>query len=261
MAKVSKILCWIFIVHFCMCHARKGVLDWYNTNRQREAKRTLKQLRKVIGCLSEIQDMPSKADIRALENTILELQSENDEMKAQLNRLQAACTCETSSTSPETISTTTETSSTTTTVTTMTTTTVATCDEGWTHHGGNCYHFTGEKKNWAGASLSCWNRGAFLTEITTDAEYNFFYTFVRPYYRYTKFFWLGATDRGHEGTFVYEHSKLEVPKKYWKYEYVEDVEGVEHCVYMSRMNRKLYHEGCFWKFYVVCQKPAALSEQ
>ena len=54
---------------------------------------------------------------------------------------------------------------------------------------------------------------SYLIEITSDKELAFANGLTSRYEN--TWFWVGATDRQVEGTFVYQHSKLGVPDKYW----------------------------------------------
>ena len=87
------------------------------------------------------------------------------------------------------------------------------CDEGWISFNYHCYLVVTSSRRWNAASEYCKARDSYLIEITSDKELAFANGLTSGYGE--TFFWVGATDRQVEGTFVYQHSKLGVPDKYW----------------------------------------------
>ena len=170
---------------------------------------------------------------QALKHTMIEIQTDNENMKAELNKLQAILT--------------------TTTLTTTTTTTPfpRSCDEGWKTFNGHCYLFVEKKKTWDDASVYCKNRDSYCIEITTDTELDF----VGELTGYHGF-WIGGTDRDKVGTFVYQHSKEQVPEKYWYEGQPDNFNGDERCAGMIWYNGdlKLFDVRCNIKGYFVCEK-------
>ena len=90
------------------------------------------------------------------------------------------------------------------------------CDEGWEGFNGHCYlHQTPGGYSWDGAAAFCESMDSHLVEITSDAEMQFINEFTsKKGVQYGK--WTGATDRDDQGNYVYQHSKLPVPEKFWR---------------------------------------------
>ena len=174
---------------------------------------------------------------QALKHTIIELQTDNENMKSELNKLQAILITTTLKT------------------TTTTTSLPRSCDEGWRTFNGHCYLFVEEEKTWDDASAYCENRDSYFIEITTDAELDFVDELQRDCNSYGGF-WIGATDRDKKGTFVYLHSKEHVPVKYWYEGQPDNYNGDEHCAGMIRYNGalELFDVHCNEKGYFVCEK-------
>ena len=96
---------------------------------------------------------------RALNQAMLEIKNDKENMRTELNKLQATCTCE--STTRQT------------TIEPTTTPFLQSCDEGWKYFNGHCYRVVTEHKMWDRASAYCENRNSYLIEITTNAEFEF----------------------------------------------------------------------------------------
>ena len=132
-----------------------------------------------------------------------------------------------------------------------------TCDEGWHRFNGHCYLPVEIGKTWDEASASCREKNSYLFEITTDEEFGF----VEPLLGYhlkdwRHRFWIGASDRSREGTFVYEHSNLQVPQKYWGDGEPNNKGGDENCVVVSRVEGNFGFNDfpCNKGTYFVCEK-------
>ena len=104
------------------------------------------------------------------------------------------------------------------------------CDEGWESFNDHCYLFVKVSKTWDDASAFCESMNSYSIELTTDAEFEFIGELQHENfpYRYSSF-WIGATDRDNEGTFVYHHSKLHVPEKFWRLSQPDNKFGIENC--------------------------------
>ena len=155
-----------------MCQAQINDFERLSKNVEIIARRTERctnetaDIRKELGTLSVINDdfgqileklsarlNKLETDNQALNQTMLELQNDNEHMKAKLNKLQATCTCTLSATSSTTTKPTTTKPQTTEQKTTEPTTTEPTstttagplylnqghCDEGWSEYNGRCY--------------------------------------------------------------------------------------------------------------------------
>ena len=129
------------------------------------------------------------------------------------------------------------------------------CDDGWESFQHHCYLHVSQTKTWDDASAFCKSKNSYLIEITTDAEVEFAAELMTRHYRY----WIGATDRENEGTFVYQHSKLQVPEKHWGRQLDTCNDGTQHYVYMDNLRSsvfKLYYDCTFYGMAnFVCQKP------
>ena len=129
-----------------------------------------------------------------------------------------------------------------------------TCDGDWKHFNGHCYLVVPRDKSWDGASAYCSSKNSYLLEITTDTERKFVTELVRDYRGY--WFWTGATDRDTTGRFIYYHSKLPIPEKYWYKGEPNNLGGNEHCVEMNAFV-ELYDADCRDRTRFVCEKSAA----
>ena len=132
------------------------------------------------------------------------------------------------------------------------------CDEGWESFRHHCYLFVKQVKTWDDASAFCESKNSYLIELTTDAEFHFASEMLGGSTMWWS--WIGATDRGNEGTFVYQHSKRRVPEKYWRQG--EPANRYDHsCVfvmYFRRRNRVyilLSVNACSSTLDFVCEKP------
>ena len=176
------------------------------------------------------------AEHETLKQTILNVKNDNEKMKTEL----IMCISQTKTT-------------TTITPPTLTTTTAApppttlrkSCDGGWLSFNGHCYLSKDRYITWDDAVAFCESKNSYLVEITTDAELRF----VSSHFRW---FWLGATDRETSGTFVYQHSRLQVPLRFW--DKGEPRYTGNKCVYIYLRNKKTYSSDCTYRHAVVCEK-------
>ena len=133
-----------------------------------------------------------------LKQTILDVQNDNEKMKTEL--IMCISQTKTTTITPLTLSTTT--------AAPPPTTLRMSCDGGWLSFNGHCYLSKDRYIRWDDAVAFCESKNSYPVEITTDAELRF----VSSHFRW---FWLGATDRETSGTFVYQHSRLQVPLRFW----------------------------------------------
>ena len=130
------------------------------------------------------------------------------------------------------------------------------CDEGWRRFNGHCYLVVERSKTWDEASAFCSERNSYLFEITTDEEFSFVEPLLGHYLiDYTWRFWIGASDRSREGTFVYDHSNLKVPQQYWEDGEPNNKGGDENCAVVRRLdgNLGINDVPCKRKYYFVCE--------
>ncbi|XP_060587615.1 neurocan core protein-like isoform X2 [Ruditapes philippinarum] len=77
-----------------------------------------------------------------------------------------------------------------------------TCPTDWIMYmGSTCLFFSTDETTWDGANAACQAKGAALAEIY-DADKDAFFL-AEAEKRSDRYFWLGATDRAVEGTFVW----------------------------------------------------------
>lgn len=135
-----------------------------------------------------------EAVVQTLTQTVREVQAENINIKRELTELKASCVIPTPPTTPI----------------------APQCEDGWKGFEGRCYLLvTSLRKIWADAATYCQARDSYLIEIYTDAEVEFVsFNLLRQSNQYFNF-WVGASYQDNEGYFVYQHSNLRVPDKYW----------------------------------------------
>ena len=210
--------------------------------RDLEAKSVvIEDLSQLLEKLSAKQDKLEIAN-QALNQAMLEIQNDNENMRTELKKLQATCTCE--STTRQT------------TIEPTTTPFLQSCEEGWKYFNGHCYRVVTEYKMWDRASAYCEKKNSYLIEITTNAEFEFTATELVPPYSRVKRFWVGATDRALEGTFVYQRSRHQIPRKYWGYMQPSNDFGND-CALITRVygDLSVRDESCYYSCFFICEKP------
>ncbi|XP_006161116.1 C-type lectin domain family 17, member A isoform X2 [Tupaia chinensis] len=73
--------------------------------------------------------------------------------------------------------------------------TKVTCPDGWLPFEGKCYYFSITTKSWDGARTFCQENYSHLVIISSPAEQNF----VAKVHGSPRVFWLGLSDKDHEG--------------------------------------------------------------
>ena len=213
------------------------LLDNLSTKQNRLETENNELKRSVVEVKKDFQNFV--AEHETLKQTILNVKNDNEKMKTEL----IMCIAQTKTTivAPPTLTTTTAAPTTTT-----TTTLRKSCDAFWESFNGHCYVTGNRYASWDEAVAFCESENSYLVEITTDAEFKFVSSF-------SHMFWLGATDRETSGTFVYQHSRLQVPSRFWgrgQPRYTGN-----KCVYIYR--KKASTVPCKLSRYVVavCEKP------
>ena len=204
----------------------------------------LDKLERANQALNQALNQQLESASQALNQAMLEIHNDNEKMRTELNKLQATCTC--SSTSlPSTTA-----------IEPTTTPFLQSCNEGWKYFNGHCYLVVREYKGWDSALAYCENRNSYLIEITTNAEFEFTATELIPPYSTVARFWVGATDRDIEGTFVYQHSQQQIPRNYWGYPQPSNNFGND-CLYITRVYEDLSFrdEWCTNYWFSICEKP------
>ena len=141
--------------------------------------------------------------------------------------------------------------------TTQPTTLLNSCDEGWESFNSHCFLFVEVPKTWDDASAFCESMNSYLIELTTDAEVEFIGELQHKNFPYVHSqFWIGATDRDSEGTFVYQHNKLHVPGKYWRESQPDNRFGIENCAVLivdPVGGGSIYDDICHLTRYFYCE--------
>merc|ERR1711962_1673676 len=94
------------------------------------------------------------------------------------------------------------------------------CPSGWVNaHEDGCFKFLGDKLNltWFEAMVACEKEGGYLAEPKTKRQMEFLKGLVEledEFYGGREW-WLGLSDTGHEGTWVWTHSYEEVSETSW----------------------------------------------
>jgi len=94
------------------------------------------------------------------------------------------------------------------------------CPSGWVNaHEDGCFKFLGDEINatWFEAMVACEQVGGYLVEPKNQRQMEFLTGLVELE---TEFYgprrwWLGLSDTGHEGTWVWTHSYQEVSETFW----------------------------------------------
>ena len=132
------------------------------------------------------------------------------------------------------------------------------CDDSWEGFNGHCYLVVLVRKKWKDASAFCGSKSSYLIEITTDQELEFATELMRKTLG-SHGFWIGATDKKTNGTFVYQKSKRPVPENYWSEGQPDNYRGDEHCAGMYDYTQvgvvELFDTFCSYGRYFVCEKP------
>ncbi|XP_078315093.1 perlucin-like protein [Crassostrea virginica] len=100
------------------------------------------------------------------------------------------------------------------------------CEYGWLRHGSRCYkRFVGDTTGYDARS-ACQQHGAFLASIK-DANVQYF---LQTNVMSTSDTWIGGTDEGHEGTWVWSHSEDTFTYSNWNSGEPNNAKGDEDCL-------------------------------
>ncbi|XP_052272431.1 perlucin-like, partial [Dreissena polymorpha] len=117
---------------------------------------------------------------------------------------------------------------------------------------GHCYHFSHDAESWIGSEGICLHFGAYLAEIDNRDEYIFIQHWVDIFARY---FWVGATDLGYEGDWIWANSKKHFSNAYtrWVTGEPNNSGGSENCLALS--THWGWNDGtCSKMFNFICEK-------
>ncbi|XP_055863455.1 uncharacterized protein LOC129922269 [Biomphalaria glabrata] len=81
------------------------------------------------------------------------------------------------------------------------------------------------------AQQVCMSYGGYLAEIDTDEEFQFIMReLLIPQSTFFDIAFIGASDKGHENTWINLHSKTKIAVKKWRDHQPDNYEGNEHCM-------------------------------
>jgi len=94
------------------------------------------------------------------------------------------------------------------------------CPSGWVNaHEDGCFKFLGNETSstWFEAMLACEKEGGYLAEPKTLRQMEFLTGLVELEAEFygPREWWLGRSDTGHEGTWVWTHSYQETSETFW----------------------------------------------
>merc|ERR1712083_525785 len=102
---------------------------------------------------------------------------------------------------------------------------VHSCPDGWISSGGSCYLMSTENMNFPSAQQFCWDQGGYLVEVSSAQEQQALDLFLLK----GSDFWIGLSDVGDEGTFVWQESREQAEYTNW-YSNQPDGRTNENCV-------------------------------
>ena len=138
------------------------------------------------------------------------------------------------------------------------------CCQEWRQFGDSCYFFSTINRNWTSAQENCKKHGGYLTELGTVEEFNFMRNTLReiaPTSCYDINWYLGASDVGQEGKFIWMHSKTDIGSfLVWESGEPNNYGGDEDCMAAGSLNdyrlNDLYCHRSDKKVFSICEKPA-----
>merc|ERR1711970_79424 len=135
------------------------------------------------------------------------------------------------------------------------------CPPGWIESGVHCYLFMSSKSvNWVKAEQLCAENGGFLAEPKDEEQVNLLTSIaqIEDISQGVDSWWLGLSDLGHEGRWIWQHSLGEVGYTNWE-PYSPGVNDIEHnCVIMGEADLfKWSDQQCLiYKAWPLCQRLA-----
>nr|ANG56318.1 C-type lectin [Meretrix meretrix] len=131
------------------------------------------------------------------------------------------------------------------------------CPTGWKHHAGKCYKFSTGKQNWVDARSMCKFHNSDLIEIETDTEQHW----VRQQalkFNHTDLddgFWIGGTDWGNEGTWIWEPSQTPISYIVWGQGQPNNRNNSENCLASMKYFDYIWSdEFCDWdRLQYICE--------
>ena len=132
-----------------------------------------------------------------------------------------------------------------------------TCEEvkGWEIFDSHCYFFSSNTLTWSEALSTCKSENSYMVELNYASEIQY----VGSHHSFQGHpFWVGANDRGTEGTFIWQKSLNKVNADYWRPGEPNNVHN-EDCVMMypgATSFRILNDFDCMAKAKFVCERPS-----
>ena len=117
------------------------------------------------------------------------------------------------------------------------------CEDGWSQHESKCYTSIDVGVDWKTAVLMCGDLNAKLAEPDTKEEMDY----VRRSFQG----WIGASDKGINGTFLWESSEKAVDFFKSRSEIPSNPHSYQYCAYISR--KKINVERCSIRFHYICE--------
>jgi len=111
------------------------------------------------------------------------------------------------------------------------------CPEGWIFYDEICYlfHYEATIMTWREGQEECEKLGGFLAEIKTEAQQQYLMSvaFLEEDILGTKSWFIGLSDQGHEGRWVWQHSLKDTNFTFWYDGQPDDTDANNDCVIMD----------------------------
>jgi len=111
------------------------------------------------------------------------------------------------------------------------------CPEGWIFYDEICYlfHYEATIMTWREGQEECEKLGGFLAEIKTEAQQQYLMSvaFLEEDILGTKSWFIGLSDQGHEGRWVWQHSLKDTNFTFWDDDQPDDTDENNDCVIMD----------------------------
>jgi len=111
------------------------------------------------------------------------------------------------------------------------------CSEGWIFYDEICYlfHYEATIMTWREGQEECENLGGFLAEVKTEAQQQYLMSvaFLEEDILGTKSWFIGLSDQGHEGRWVWQHSLTDTNFTFWDAGQPDDTDANNDCVIMN----------------------------
>ncbi|XP_033733775.1 C-type lectin domain family 4 member E-like [Pecten maximus] len=127
----------------------------------------------------------------------------------------------------------------------------------WKEFRNSCYFFSETSTTWQSAKESCEENGSHLVDILSRGENEFIHQRLNTY-RYSEDYYIGATDRQHEGYFVWESTRSALGYKNWNVgEPNQHLGTPENCAEIKTDNGKWNDVPCDIVMRFICKRPVS----